>query len=279
MGGLGIIHRYNTPKDQAELVRRAVEHAEGGPVAAAIGVTGDYFKRASLLLDAGASALCVDVAHGHHILVKEVLEELRATHGEELCIIAGNVATKQGINDLADWGANAVRCNIGGGSICSTRIQTGHGVPGFETILRCYQTDRNVAIIADGGIRNSGDIVKSIAAGSDCVMLGSLLSGTDESPGDFVYVNGEKRKVYRGMASQEAQFDWRGRASSLEGVSATVPYKGSADLILNNLVQGLRSGMSYSGARTLKELQHRAQFIKQTSAGETESGTHILSNR
>ena len=260
-------------------MRRAVEHAEGGPVAAAIGVTGDYFKRASLLLDAGASALCVDVAHGHHILVKEVLEELRATHGEELCIIAGNVATKQGINDLADWGANAVRCNIGGGSICSTRIQTGHGVPGFETILRCYQTDRNVAIIADGGIRNSGDIVKSIAAGSDCVMLGSLLSGTDESPGDFVYVNGEKRKVYRGMASQEAQFDWRGRASSLEGVSATVPYKGSADLILNNLVQGLRSGMSYSGARTLKELQHRAQFIKQTSAGETESGTHILSNR
>ena len=110
-------------------------------------------------------------------------------------------------------------------------------------------------------------------------MLGSLLSGTDETPGDFVYVNGEKRKVYRGMASQEAQFDWRGRASSLEGVSATVPYKGSADLILNNLVQGLRSGMSYSGARTLKELQHRAQFIKQTSAGATESGTHILANR
>jgi IMP dehydrogenase len=242
-------------------------------------VTGDYFKRADLLLASGASALCIDVAHGHHILVKEVLEELRATHGEGLCIIAGNVATKQGINDLADWGANAVRCNIGGGSICSTRIQTGHGVPGLETILQCYQTDRNVAIIADGGLRNSGDIVKAIAAGADCVMLGSLLSGTDETPGDFVYVNGEKRKAYRGMASPEAQFDWRGRAGSLEGVSATVPYKGSADLILTNLAQGLRSGMSYSGARTLKELQHRAQFIKQSSAGATESGTHIHTNR
>ena len=105
---------------------------------------------------------------------------MRATHGENLCIIAGNVATKRAINDLADWGANAVRCNIGGGSICSTRIQTGHGVPGFETILKCYQTDRNVVIIADGGLRNSGDIVKSIAAGADCVMLGSLLAGTDE---------------------------------------------------------------------------------------------------
>ena len=279
MGGLGIIHRYNTPKDQAELVRSAVVNSGGGPVAAAIGVTGDYFKRADLLLASGASALCVDVAHGHHILVKEVLEELRATHGEGLCIIAGNVATKLGINDLADWGANAVRCNIGGGSICSTRIQTGHGVPGFETILQCYQTDRNVAIIADGGLRNSGDIVKTIAAGADCVMLGSLLSGTSETPGDFIFHKGEKRKTYRGMASPEAQFSWRGRASSLEGISSTVPYKGSVDLILTNLVQGLRSGMSYSGARTLKELQHRAQFIKQTSAGATESGTHILTNR
>ena len=279
MGGLGIVHRYNTPEDQAELVRSAVVNSGGGPVAAAIGVTGDYFKRADLLLASGASALCIDVAHGHHILVKEVLEELRATHGEELCIIAGNVATKQGINDLADWGANAVRCNIGGGSICSTRIQTGHGVPGFETILRCYQTDRNVAIIADGGLRNSGDIVKTIAAGADCVMLGSLLAGTAETPGDFIFHEGEKRKVYRGMASPEAQFSWRGRASSLEGISSTVPYKGSVELILTNLTQGLRSGMSYSGARTLKELQHRAQFIKQTSAGATESGTHILTNR
>ena len=279
LGGLGVIHRYNTPESQAELVRIAVSQARGGPVAAAIGVTGDYFKRANLLLDAGASALCIDVAHGHHILVKEVLEELRATHGENLCIIAGNVATKRAINDLADWGANAVRCNIGGGSICSTRIQTGHGVPGFETILKCYQTDRNVVIIADGGLRNSGDIVKSIAAGADCVMLGSLLAGTDETPGDFVYVNGEKRKVYRGMASPEAQFDWRGRAGSLEGISSTVPYKGSTEDILTSLMQGLRSGMSYSGARTLKELQHRAQFIKQTSAGGAESGTHILTNR
>jgi len=163
-------------------------------------------------------------------------------------------------------------------SICSTRIQTGHGVPGLQTIFDCYHTDRNVAIIADGGIKNSGDIVKAIAAGADAVMLGSLLAGTDEAPGDIVYVDGEKRKTYRGMASPEAQFNWRGRASSLEGISTTVAHKGSVRDIVSNLTQGLRSGMSYSGARTITELQRRSQFIRQTSSGANESGTHILNN-
>ena len=279
LGGLGVIHRYNTPQSQAEMLHRAVLLADhSAPIAAAIGVTDDYMERAELLVTAGASALCIDVAHGHHVLVKEVLSNLRSVLGDDFCIIAGNVATLEGINDLADWGANTVRCNIGGGSICSTRIQTGHGVPGLHTIFDCAKTDRDVTIIADGGIRNSGDAVKALAAGADCVMLGSMLAGTAESPGEYAFFNGEKRKTYRGMASPEAQFDWRGRASSLEGISTTVPYKGPAKDIINMLMQGIRSGFSYSGSRSLKELHAKAKFVRQTGAGVRESDTHILTS-
>lgn len=279
LGGLGVIHRYNTPQAQAEMLHRAVRLVDhSAPIAAAIGVTDDYMERADLLVNAGASALCIDVAHGHHVLVKEVLSNLRSVLGDGFCIIAGNVATLEGINDLADWGANAVRCNIGGGSICSTRIQTGHGVPGLHTIFDCAKTDRDVTIIADGGIRNSGDAVKALAAGADCVMLGSMLAGTAESPGEYAFFNGEKRKTYRGMASPEAQFDWRGRASSLEGISTTVPYKGPVKDIINMLLQGIRSGFSYSGSRSLKELHAKAKFVRQTGAGVRESDTHILTS-
>lgn len=279
LGGLGVIHRYNTPQAQAEMLHRAVRLVDhSAPIAAAIGVTDDYMERAELLVNAGASALCIDVAHGHHVLVKEVLSNLRSVLGDGFCIIAGNVATLEGINDLADWGANAVRCNIGGGSICSTRIQTGHGVPGLHTIFDCAKTDRDVTIIADGGIRNSGDAVKALAAGADCVMLGSMLAGTAESPGEYAFFNGEKRKTYRGMASPEAQFDWRGRASSLEGISTTVPYKGPVKDIINMLLQGIRSGFSYSGSRSLKELHAKAKFVRQTGAGVRESDTHILTS-
>tara|TARA_R110002110_G_scaffold279821_1_gene494690 strand:- start:328 stop:768 length:441 start_codon:yes stop_codon:yes gene_type:complete len=137
-------------------------------------------------------------------------------------------------------------------------------------------TDRDVKIIADGGIRNSGDIVKALAAGADFVMLGSLLAGTIESPGDVTYSkDGTKSKVYRGMASPEAQFDWRGRASSIEGITATVPFKGSLDHVLENLCQGIRSGFSYSGSRSIVELQGAAKFVLQTASGVSESGTHI----
>jgi len=182
----------------------------------------------------------------------------------------------EGYNDLVDWGADSVRCNIGGGSICSTRIQTGHGVPGLHTIIECARSDRNAPIIADGGIRNSGDIVKALAAGADFVMLGSMLSGTDETPGDVVKTHEGKFKSYRGMASADAQIEWRGTTASLEGIATTVPCKGSVDDILADLERGIRSGFSYSGARSLKELQAKARFIRQTSSGQTESATHIL---
>jgi len=277
-GGAAIVHRYNTIDEQCKHITMATIR-EGSPmpnlVGAAIGVSGDYLERARAVYEAGANFLCVDVAHGHHRMMKESLSQLRAIFGEKIHLMAGNVATLTGINDLADWGADSVRCNIGGGSICSTRIQTGHGLPGLQTILDCAQTDRDVKIIADGGIKNSGDIVKAIAAGADAVMVGSLLAGSMESPGELLYEDGCRWKVYRGMASKEAQLKWRGTYSSLEGVSSRVPYRGPVADILDELDRGIRSGFSYSGARNLKNFQAKAEFVQQTNSGLVESRTHI----
>ena len=273
-GGLAVVHRYNSIEKQNSIVEGIV-FAEC-VAAAAIGASGDYLERATALYDAGARILCVDVAHGHHILMEEALHELRQIFGDMIHIMAGNVATLEGYNDLVDWGADSVRCNIGGGSICSTRTQTGHGVPGLQTIIDCARSDRAAPIIADGGIRNSGDIVKALAAGADFVMLGSLLSGTDEAPGDIISTRKGKFKSYRGMASADAQVEWRGKASSLEGVATTVPCKGPVSDILKSLERGVRSGFSYSGARTLAELHSKAKFMRQTGSGQIESSTHIL---
>jgi len=274
-GGLAVIHRYNTIDHQATLVHEVVV-GENANAAAAIGASGDYLDRATALYDAGARILCVDVAHGHHILMKEALHELRSIFGQAIHIMAGNVATLEGYNDLVDWGADSVRCNIGGGSICSTRIQTGHGVPGLQTILDCAKARRKVPIIADGGIRSAGDIVKALAAGADFVMLGSVLAGTDETPGGVINTRNGKFKSYRGMASNDAQREWRGKTSSVEGIATTVPCKGPVGNVLEELARGIRSGLSYSGARSIKELQKKARFIRQTGSGQLESSTHIL---
>ena len=272
-GGLGIVHRYNSIETQCDHVGCMPAEARVG---AAIGTSGDYLERATALVNAGVTLLCIDVAHGHHILTKEALRKLRVTLGNKVHIMAGNVATLEGYNDLVDWGADSVRCNIGGGSICSTRIQTGHGVPGLQTVFDCAKSDRGVPIIADGGIRNAGDIVKALAAGADFVMLGSLLSATDEAPGDVITTRRGKFKSYRGMASRDAQIAWRGSTASLEGIATTVPCKGAVAEVLEDLARGIRSGLSYSGACNIEELQHKARFIRQTTGGQTESSTHIL---
>ena len=273
-GGLAVIHRYNTIQEQSELIEDIL--FAGCNAAAAIGATGDYLERTRALYDAGARILCVDVAHGHHILMKEALHALRDVFGDAVHIMAGNVATLEGYNDLVDWGADSVRCNIGGGSICSTRIQTGHGVPGLQTIMDCAASGRGAPIIADGGLRSAGDIVKALAAGADFVMLGSLLAGTDETPGDIIHAREGKFKSYRGMASKDAQLDWRGNMSSLEGIATTVRCRGPVADILDDLARGIRSGLSYSGATTIAELQAKARFVKQTNSGQLESATHIL---
>ena len=279
-GGLGVIHRYNTIKEQSEMVKKVKEKSLFfGEVitAAAVGVTGDFEERACALYDAGAEVICIDVAHGHHILVKNALEKLRSIFGYNIHIMAGNVATRKGFEDLSDWGADSVRCNVGGGSICSTRIQTGHGIPGLQTIMDCAISDRSAKVIADGGIRSSGDIVKALAAGADFVMLGSMLAGTKESPGYILQEkDGSKHKKYRGMASKDAQMDWRGKYSSNEGISTRIPYKGTVISVLKDLENGITSGFSYSGAKDIIDFQTRAKFVKQTSAGLVESKTHIL---
>jgi len=276
VGGAAVIHRYNSIVEQSDMVADTVHLAASRNVGAAVGITDDYLERAASAAEAGAMFVCIDVAHGHHVMMKYALQRLRAMLGDDYHIMAGNVATLTALNDLSDWGADSVRCNIGGGSICSTRIQTGHGVPGLQTIIDCAKTDRDVKVIADGGIRNSGDIVKAIAAGADVVMCGSLLAGTIETPGSVMRdASGHRWKSYRGMASKEAQVDWRGRYSSFEGVSAQVPFRGSVSDILDNLERGIRSGYSYSGARSASELHAKASFMIQTPAGQSESAAHI----
>ena len=271
-GGLGIVHRYNTIAAQVDIINESE-----GVVAAAIGVTGDYLERANALVQSGVNILCVDIAHGHHTMMESALKRLRDMFGDSIHLMAGNVATLQATNDLARWGANSVRVGIGGGSICSTRLVSGHGVPTFHSILECSRTEHDIKIIADGGIKTTGDMVKALAAGADFVMVGSMLAGTKETPGEiFVGAEGKQYKVYRGMASGAAQKAWRGRASTPEGVSTTIPYKGPAHLILDDIRGGISSGLSYTGATTLMELRVNAEFIKQTKAGQEESYTHIL---
>ena len=278
MGGLGIIHRYNSIEKQSDLVRTAMKKG-GFLCGAAVGVTGDYLERTQELVSAGASVICIDVAHGHHKLMKDAIDSIKSWAPDYLHVMAGNVATKEGYEALALWGADSVRCNVGGGSICTTRIQTGHGVPGLHTIFECAKSQYagSVLIIADGGIRNSGDAVKALAAGADLIMCGSLLSGTDETPGStFEDEDGNLRKNFRGMASKEAQKDWRGKFSSLEGVATSVPCRGPVAEIVYELEQGIRSGCSYSGVTTLHELRQKAKFIVQSPSSQKESNAHIF---
>ena len=277
MGGMAIIHRYNSIEEQADQVKNALAVPDCTIIGAAVGVSGDFVERAVRCYEAGAKVICIDVAHGDHAMVKTAIASLREQLGMNIHIMAGNVATLEGFNRLADWGANSIRVGIGGGSICSTRIQTGHGVPTLQSIIDCARTDRDAILIADGGIKNSGDIVKALAAGADVVMLGSLLAGTDETPSEtFRDRDGRCFKAYRGMASAEAQKAWRGKTCSLEGVSTTIPCKGSVKNVVEELLTGVRSGLSYSGARDISELQSKARFILQSHAASIESSTHIL---
>jgi IMP dehydrogenase len=276
-GGLGIVHRYNTISEQADVVKKLREHSNSMPIAVAIGATGDYLNRAETVAKMGANILCIDTAHGHHVAMERAIKTLKDNYGSSIHIMAGNVATLEAFNALSEWGADSVRVGIGGGSICSTRLVTGHGMPTLESIMECAQTGHSTKIIADGGIKTSGDIVKAFAAGADFVMIGSMLAGTEETPGETFHSNtGKRYKIYRGMASAEAQSDWRGKSSTPEGVTTTVTYKGEVAPILDNLMGGIRSGFSYSGVRTLREFQVKAKFIRQSTAGQIESSTHIM---
>jgi IMP dehydrogenase len=257
-------------------------------VGAAVGVKGDYLERTEALLEAGADVLVVDIAHGHsENAINTVHMIKKAFPGCEL--IAGNVATGNGAEDLINAGVDAVKVGVGSGSICITRVITGSGVPQLTAVIDSVKVarDYDIPVISDGGIRNSGDITKAMAAGSSSVMVGSLFGGTDESPGKTLVKNGKKFKMYRGMASFYASLGRKYREEGPqvvdsddlndyvpEGVEAMVPYKGSVVEIVRQLVGGLRSGLSYCGAKTIGEMQKNAEFIKMTSAGYIESQPH-----
>ena len=280
---LGIIHRYNTVSFQRKLLSFVQNEKYKS---AAIGVTGDWYDRLGDLVCEGLKFVCIDIAHGDHILMKNAIAYVKETY-PDLYVIAGNVATAEGYKRLSEWGADAIRLSVGSGSICTTRIQTGHGIPTMQAILDASNAQREclskglhaAKIIADGGIKNSGDIVKCLAAGADLVMLGSMLSGTKESPGKVIIMpDGSKSKRYNGMASKTAQKNWKGSYSSIEGVSSVVPYKGTVSKVIREIMSNVRSGMSYSGARSLKEFKEKAQLVRQTSASSVESGPHIYRN-
>jgi IMP dehydrogenase len=260
-------------------------------VGAAIGVGPGEVKRAAALLEAGADVLVLDIAHGHADHCIEMVRLLRREFPQAQ-VVAGNVATAAGARDLAEAGADAVKVGIGPGSICTTRIVTGFGVPQLTAIMDAVRGLREAGlttpVIADGGIKSSGDLVKALAAGADTVMIGSLFAGCEEAPGAPVIRDGQKVKVIRGMASlgaaigrraaeqgdesAEDQEDWDKVVP--EGVEAVVPYRGEVAEILHQLVGGLRSGLSYGGAYTIEELQRTAEFVEITSAGVRESGSH-----
>jgi len=257
-------------------------------VGAAIGVRGDFIERAQALQAAGADVVVLDIAHGHAEHAVRAIGEVREGLGEGVDVIAGNVATAEGARDLAAAGADAVKVGVGPGSVCTTRIVAGVGVPQFSAVLECAEAvaPHGVPVIADGGIRAGGDVAKAIAAGAETVMVGNLLAGTPESPGVVVARNGTRVKVFRGMASAGAAAARRAVDGDdptefnpivPEGVEAVVPLRDPAAAILHGLVGGLRSGMSYSDARTIPEFHANARFVRITPGGLRESHPHDVS--
>ena len=254
-------------------------------VAAAVGITSDTFERAKALLDAGADAIVIDTAHGHSAGVIRKIKEIRETF-PDATLIAGNVATGEGTRALFETGVDVVKVGIGPGSICTTRVVAGVGVPQITAIYDAATVAKEFgkAIIADGGIKYSGDIAKAIAAGGHVVMLGSMLAGTDESPGEFEIFQGRRFKTYRGMGSLAAMengsgdryFQAKNEANKRvpEGIEGRVAYKGSAADIIFQMVGGLRSGMGYVGAHNLEELRENTQFVRMSGAGLRESHPH-----
>ncbi len=281
LGGMAILPRFNTPDTQANNV--ALVKKTGVLVGAAVGIREDPLGRSKKLIHAGADLLVIDVAHGHMQQVIDITIEIKNTF-PNIPLVSGNVATYDGAKALFEAGADCVKVGIGPGSVCTTRIQTGHGVPQITAVLEAARAAKlfRKTLICDGGIKNSGDIVKGLAAGSHAVMLGNLLAGTDESPGEIVKKDSKTFKQYAGSASfsqKSQQLKNINSANSnyldqIEGVSALVPYKGSVVKLINNLLAGIRSGFSYSGAKNILELHQNARFVQITSQGVLESQAH-----
>lgn len=305
LGGSSVLHRYMTHEEQFQHCQKAIQNGAKN-FFVAIGASGDFLDRAYRLWDTlGIMNFCVDVANGHSEICLNAVQSLRKKIPTAR-IMAGNVCSRDGAIRLADVGTDIVRVGVGPGSMCKTRIVTGHGVPQLSAIEECAEVTRyhNLSVVADGGIRNSGDIVKALAAGADAVMLGGLLAGTDETPGDIVdydtalpgaynlskmtilpelsenwYKKTGRYKTYAGMASEEGRkfngwFTEENASFIPEGESTEVPCKGPVKNIVDNLVGGLKVGMSYAGSHSIKDLQENAEWVRVTPNGFKEGTPH-----
>ena len=250
------------------------------PLCAAIGVTGDYLERAKELVLNGCNVILIDVAHGHHKFVGEAIEEIKSKISNTE-VIAGSIATGDGAKFLCEKGADAIRVGVGNGSLCETRIRTGVGIPQVSALLDCVTVadSYDVPIIADGGIRNVGDVCKGLGCGADTIMVGSLLSGTKESPGSIEkkgqWPNEQLFKKYRGSASLDSKLD-RGEDKNVEGNHKVIPYKGKVKRIINDIRDGISSSCSYVGASNLEEFRSLVEFVEVTRAGQVEAQPHLL---
>ena len=279
-----------TSQDIADLEKYpdASKDKKGRPlVGAAVGVKGDFMERTEALIEAGTDVLVVDIAHGHSENAINTVKNIKKAFPD--CeLIAGNVATSKGTEDLIKAGVDAVKVGVGSGSICITRVITGSGVPQLTAVLDCAKIGKkhDIPIISDGGTRTSGDATKALAAGASSIMVGSILGGTDESPGSTITKNGKRFKIYRGMASLGASIGRKSKETGTfdltedlndyvaEGVEAMVPYKGSVTDLIVQITGGIRSGLSYCGAHTIKQMHENAEFIKMSGAGFAESQPH-----
>lgn len=291
LGGLGIIHRFMTIEEQVAEVAKVkavctTEMYENWgvmyddwhtqikdiPVAAAVGANGDYYERAVALIGAGANIILIDVAHGHHKNVKDALYQIKAIN-RKVDVIAGNIATALAAEDLIAWGADALRVGVGGGSLCTTRVKTGFGIPNV-TCLETICDMAEVPVMADGGIRSSGDIAKALAIGASTVMIGSLIAGTEEAPGSIIEKSNGLYKRYRGAASLETKLAHGQEQRNVEGESTVIPYKGGVKYIVEGLLDGVRSALSYAGASSLN--YYSPMYIQVTNAGQNEARPHLL---
>jgi IMP dehydrogenase len=296
MGGVGCIHRFMSIEEQSKIIKSLYQRIYGEgfggpfeewgvmyddwhseinliPIMAAIGVAESDKERAKSLVESGANILVIDVAHGHHKNVVDMIKWCKENLDSKVDIIAGNISTAQAAIDLEKAGADGLRVGIGGGSLCTTRIKTGFGVPNvscLEEIIKVAKTP----IMADGGIRTSGDIAKALALGASSVMLGSLLAGTEEAPGQIIETPKGLYKRYRGSASLETKVVNGQQVRNVEGESTTIPYKGGVKFIVNGLLDGVKSALSYGGARNLEEF--KPKYVVVTNSGINEAKPHLL---
>ncbi len=297
-GGIGIVHKNMSIEEQSKEVQRVKEYdvksivgysvCKNGKLlcGASVGITSDMMERVDSLVNVGVDVLVLDTAHGHSKGVLEGVQKIKNKY-ENLQIIAGNVATPEAVKDLINVGTDCVKVGIGPGSICTTRIVAGVGVPQFTAIMDCAEEAQkySVPVIADGGIKYSGDVVKALAAGASSIMIGSIFAGCDEAPGDKITFGEREYKVYRGMGSLGAMNDGSSdryfqsgtKKFVPEGIEGVVPYKGSLSEIIYQLIGGIKSGMGYLGVKNVKDLYNNSRFVIQTSLGIKESHPHDIS--